>query len=64
MTSGADKVISELPYLRRYARALTGSQVRGDEYVKACLEAILEVVDEKGFEKSPRLSLLDRKSVV
>lgn len=57
MTSGADKVISELPYLRRYARALTGSQVRGDEYVKACLEAILEVVDEKGFEKSPRLSL-------
>jgi CheY-like chemotaxis protein/DNA-directed RNA polymerase specialized sigma24 family protein len=57
MKSGAEQVISQLPYLRRYARALVGSQVRGDEYVKACLEAILEEVDEKAFQKSPKVVL-------
>ena len=31
-----------LPYLRRYARALTGSQNSGDAYVRALLEALLE----------------------
>jgi len=30
-----------LPYLRRYARALTGSQSQGDQYAAASLEAIL-----------------------
>ena len=30
-----------LPYLRRYARALTGSQVTGDRFAAATLEAIL-----------------------
>ncbi len=30
-----------LPYLRRYARALTGSQKSGDAFVKATLEAII-----------------------
>jgi CheY-like chemotaxis protein len=34
-------VVRLLPYLRRYARALTGSQSTGDEYVRLCLEAIL-----------------------
>jgi beta-glucosidase len=29
-----------LPYLRRYARALTGSQKSGDAYVKAALQAL------------------------
>ena len=37
-----DKILVNLPYLRRYARMLTGSQERGDEYVRACLEAIVE----------------------
>ncbi|ASM73932.1 MULTISPECIES: response regulator [Roseobacteraceae] len=32
---------SALPYLRRYARALTGSQTGGDRYAAATLEAIL-----------------------
>ena len=32
----------ELPYLRRYARALTGSQDSGDLYAAATLQAILE----------------------
>lgn len=35
-------IISLLPYLRRYARALTGSQKRGDTYVRLCLETVLE----------------------
>src|SRR5579871_2894126 len=31
-----------LPYLRRYARALTGSQSSGDAYVRATLTALLD----------------------
>ncbi len=31
-----------LPYLRRYARALSGSQASGDAYVAATLEALVE----------------------
>jgi CheY-like chemotaxis protein/DNA-directed RNA polymerase specialized sigma24 family protein len=31
-----------LPYLRRYARALTGSQTSGDAYVRVLLEALAE----------------------
>jgi CheY-like chemotaxis protein/DNA-directed RNA polymerase specialized sigma24 family protein len=34
-------IVLLLPYLRRYARALTGSQETGDQYVRLCLEAIL-----------------------
>ena len=30
-----------LPYLRRYARALTGSQAIGDAHVRAALQALL-----------------------
>ena len=30
-----------LPYLRRYARALTGSQQSGDAHVRAALQALL-----------------------
>ncbi len=36
------QVAKELPFLRRYARALTGSQQTGDRYAAATLEAILE----------------------
>ncbi|MGR3484582.1 MAG: response regulator [Paracoccaceae bacterium] len=47
----------QLPYLRRYARALTGSQQSGDSYAAATLEAILE--DRSMFENasSPRVAL-------
>ncbi|WP_294924629.1 response regulator [uncultured Paracoccus sp.] len=38
----AQAIARELPYLRRYARALTGNQVAGDNYAAATLEAILE----------------------
>ena len=37
----ATGVAANLPYLRRYARALTGSQDAGDRYAAATLEAIL-----------------------
>ncbi len=35
------EIAPHLPYLRRYARALTGSQTSGDAHVTACLEAIV-----------------------
>lgn len=37
----AREIASHLPYLRRYARALTGSQQSGDAYVAATLEAVV-----------------------
>src|SRR5258708_36868554 len=46
-----------LPYLRRYARALTGSQHSGDTYVRALLEAMLEGNVELDSEVPPRLAL-------
>lgn len=39
--SVSDQIAIHLPYLRRYARALTGSQHSGDAYVRATLEAAL-----------------------
>jgi DNA-directed RNA polymerase specialized sigma24 family protein len=44
-------VANLLPYLRRYARALTGSQKTGDSYATATLEALLadRSVFEQGF---------------
>ncbi|MFO6465889.1 response regulator [Jannaschia sp. KMU-145] len=35
------EISTALPYLRRYARALTGAQTSGDNYAAATLEAIL-----------------------
>jgi DNA-directed RNA polymerase specialized sigma24 family protein len=40
--TSAAQVREELPYLRRYARALTGNQEAGDQFTIATLEAILE----------------------
>ena len=34
-------VTQDLPFLRRYARALSGSQTSGDAYVTATLEAVI-----------------------
>jgi DNA-directed RNA polymerase specialized sigma24 family protein len=50
-------VAQYLPYLRRYARALTGNQNSGDAYVSAALEALVadpKVIDEAG---GPRVAL-------
>ncbi|MGB3809895.1 MAG: response regulator [Parvibaculum sp.] len=38
----AQELGPHLPYLRRYARALTGSQERGDSFVRATLMAIID----------------------
>ncbi|RYH03905.1 response regulator [Salipiger sp. IMCC34102] len=46
-----------LPYLRRYARALTGSQASGDAYAAATLEAILEDRTIFDTEISPKSAL-------
>ena len=35
------QIAANLPFLRRYARALTGSQSSGDAFVRATLEAVL-----------------------
>lgn len=35
------ELVADLPYLRRYARALTGDQSTGDQYAIATLEAIV-----------------------
>ena len=50
-------IAQHLPYLRRYARALTGSQGSGDAYALATLEAILE--DRSALDASlpPKCSL-------
>jgi DNA-directed RNA polymerase specialized sigma24 family protein/CheY-like chemotaxis protein len=38
----SEQLAPHLPYLRRFARALTGTQAGGDAYVAATLEALLE----------------------
>ena len=51
------KLHPHLPFLRRYARALTGSQTHGDAYVSATLEAIVAAPEEFPADVDPRLGL-------
>ena len=51
------KIAPHLPFLRRYARALTGSQDNGDAYVRATLEALIAAPDEFPDTVEPRLGL-------
>jgi CheY-like chemotaxis protein len=46
-----------LPYLRRYARALTGSQASGDAHVRAALQALLEGDESLTEGVPPRVGL-------
>lgn len=46
-----------LPFLRRYARALSGSQATGDAFVRATLEAALEDEDLKRSLEGGRVPL-------
>ncbi len=46
-----------LPFLRRYGRALTGSQGQGDKYVRATLEAIVAAPEQFPRDVEPRLGL-------
>lgn len=51
------RIAAELPYLRRYARALTGSQETGDRYAAATLEAILADRSILAGDETPRVAL-------
>ena len=52
-----DLLLPHIPYLRRYARALSGSQTRGDKYVAATLEAILAEVSPDELNADPKVAL-------
>lgn len=52
-----DELKPHLPFLRRYARALTGSQTHGDNFVRATLEAIVAAPDSFPRDVDPRLGL-------
>lgn len=53
-----------LPYLRRYARALTGSQGTGDNFAAATLEAILEDNSVLASKFDPKVGLFHAFHVV
>ena len=50
-------IAPQLPYLRRFARALTGSQASGDSYSIAALEALAESDDLPGDVQGARRTL-------
>lgn len=50
-------VARQLPYLRRYARALTGNQTSGDQYAVAVLETIIADPDMLMAHGDPKVSL-------
>lgn len=56
MSLGQD-LAPHLPFLRRYARALTGTQGHGDAFVRATLEAILAAPNEFPRDVDPRVGL-------
>jgi DNA-directed RNA polymerase specialized sigma24 family protein len=53
----AQKISPHIPYLRRYARALTGNQKSGDAYVAAVIESLL--ADPSSFDEqlNPKVAL-------
>jgi CheY-like chemotaxis protein len=51
------EVRRELPYLRRYARALTGAQSQGDGYVRNLLEALIADPTLLGSNEPTRVDL-------
>jgi DNA-directed RNA polymerase specialized sigma24 family protein len=53
----ASEIAPHLPYLRRYARALTGTQLDGDAYVHATLEAVASALESFPRNVEVRLGL-------
>ncbi len=53
----SSQVAANLPFLRRYARALTGSQSTGDAFVRATLEAALADEATKASLSGGRIAL-------
>lgn len=61
--STAQLVVQYMPYLRRYARALTGTQQAGDAYVAATLEALVgdpAAIDRDGDVKGDLFRVFTR----
>jgi CheY-like chemotaxis protein len=52
-----DRLAPHLPYVRRYARALTGEQAAGDAYVRASLEALAAGEASLPPHLTPRVAL-------
>jgi CheY-like chemotaxis protein len=50
-------IAQDVPFLRRYARALTGSQTSGDAYVTATLEAMITDRSVLDDDAGPRVAL-------
>ena len=53
----SDSIAPHIPFLRRFARALCGTQAAGDAYVAATLEAILADPDCFDAELDPKVAL-------
>jgi CheY-like chemotaxis protein len=53
----SQEIVPHLPYLRRYARALTGSQQAGDAHVTACLDAVVTDPSVLDLENGGRIGL-------
>ncbi len=53
----SQEIAQHLPLLRRYARALAGTQSGGDAYVRAALEAIIQAPDQFPRGVPPRVGL-------
>jgi CheY-like chemotaxis protein len=53
----AESISADLPFLRRFARSVTGTQKSGDAYVVATLEAILADADAFDTSLPPRAAL-------
>ena len=51
------RLAPHLPYVRRYARALTGEQTTGDNYVRVALEALAAGERQLPPEMTPRVAL-------
>jgi hypothetical protein len=50
-------VAQHIPYLRRYARVLTGNQASGDSYVAVTLEAFVKEPNLVAMAQHPRIPL-------
>lgn len=53
----AGKVAADLPHLRRYAHAVTGSWSRGDGYTRSALQAVLADPQAVADASTPRVAL-------
>ncbi|WP_137390675.1 response regulator [Rhodoligotrophos defluvii] len=53
----SEKIAPNIPFLRRFARALCGNQSSGDAYVAATLEAIVADPESFSSNQDPRVAL-------